>query len=425
MNHGFANHVAPGSNTGVLIPENGGTLPQAPQNEEGGRGELPPAGILDRDIIARWRRMEHRHDQARRFDGHAADLLDWGIDTVHYHIAVDHPTLLSMIGRCRAWVDSGARPDVIEGGINGYSYTILREDGLRIYISSGKNLLMGLWVVGGAGWCLQYEANDLEYQIADAIMNTWDLEPHVLNLKLRRVDLRFDFRGDLLQPYAELGHMICKARTFRKMHDEKIPCESYGTVARWTGVTAGKDDIRARFYDKIAELEQGEKGLLPRWREVWNYSGDSVWRLEYQLRGDFLPEFKVERLGQLVAILGDVRDKLLQWLRFAEQQARKDVDRPLLPWWEAIQETLLALDLAVVGARREVQPRKPDVDALRAQMLGLFASWMAASHFLNGAADWDWMDGVSDFYLEVEKERANLEVKYRDKKSQYRLSAYQ
>ena len=74
--------------------------------------------------------------------------------------------------------------------------------------------------------------------------------------------------------------------------------------------------------------------------------------------------------------LGDVLDQLLQWLRVCEVQARKDQDRPLLPWWAAMTASIQALDLSRVGSVREVLPRRADLDHLRSMLLGVYASFI-------------------------------------------------
>ncbi len=357
-----------------------------------------------------------------------ARLLLWGIDTVHYHISLDEKLLLECASACEEWIEDGHEWCFRGGmaGAQGYSYCVQFESGLRVAVPSPNGLHMGLWIVGGAGWCLHQEASWFEFEIVSSISSRFAIDPESVRagLRVRRFDLYFDFAGDDLDPYANLDNIICYARKHRQLHGDTgpisvIPGTVYGSITRFTGVTAGKSDLRARLYDKVVEAE---RGTLDRWRKVWNYQGDTVWRLEYQVRGDFLKDWQIDTMKDVVVKLGDLVPYLLRWMRFAEVQSRKDVDRTLLPWWASIVATIEQLDLSSIGVRRVVPPRLPDEDGLKAQTLGLISSLWAA-HAFTRSLDWDYGQALS-FLLDVlDEESVTLKQRFHEKITTYRLHA--
>jgi hypothetical protein len=157
----------------------------------------------------------------------------------------------------------------------------------------------------------------------------------------------------------------------------------YYDGGQFVGLSVGKGDIRFRLYDKLSEAAAA--GTLARWRDVWGYNGsDPIWRFEYQLRGDFLRQFGIETLPGFMSVLGDIFDYLFSWLRFASTSSRHDVDRPLLPWWRDFMGLVFNCGFSRLGAGRDILPKFPDIEGLSAQLVGIAASYAAASAFVNG-----------------------------------------
>jgi hypothetical protein len=273
---------------------------------------------------------------------------------------------------------------------------------------------------------LQYEAADFEWQIVSRLSELFRLSYEHLNLRLRRVDPRVDFAGEGLDPYCNLDNLICSARKLRQVYgefDDQDPCQvadpiedavdpacCYGSKVRFTGITAGKSDIRARVYDKVSEADPG---TLERWRKVWgDYEGETVWRWEYQLRGDFLKEFGANSMREFLGCLGDIFDYLLRWLRVAEVQARKDRDRSLVPWWAALVDSIKSLDLSRCGVSRSIIKRVANEEVLRRQLIGGFASWAARRALNSGATEFDYADHLNALIVAIDTELHKVEEKF-------------
>lgn len=372
-------------------------------------------------VVERWRSRENVTAQMDRY-GQFAHVLSWGIDTVHYQVALDPESMREVLAACDAWIESG-RSDIRRGAINHYAFTVTAYDGLVICVPSERGAMadMGLWIVGGAAWCLQYEAVDFEWQIISRISELFRITFEHLNLRLRRVDPRVDFAGEGLDPFCNLENLVCNARKRRQIFgvaedaspdagEEDDPISVYGSISRFTGITAGKSDVVCRVYDKVTEAD---KGTIERWRDVWGgYDGETVWRWEYQLRGDFLKEWDATTMRDFLGKLGDLFDYLLRWLRVAEVQARKDKDRPLVSWWAAITESIQALDLLRCGARRTVLRRVADEDFLKRQAVGIVTSWAARRAYNSGSTDFNFGQIVYEFSLILDEERKRMEEKF-------------
>ena len=239
------------------------------------------------DVTERWRGRELLQAQSAELGQYAA-VLSVGIDTLHFQLAVDFPTLRNIVKRVDAWADDPPRVNVRRGSVNRYAYTVL-ADGLSISVPSmrGVDAGQGLWIIAGAAWCLRFPLSDYSYQIGRTLIDTFDLDAEHYQLKVRRFDPRVDFAGDGLDPYCDLSNVVCHARKRRQVHGELVDdaelfaddaedvdpdsdfapvnVGAYGSVTRFTGITAGKSSIFTRVYDKVVE---SERGALDRWRDV-------------------------------------------------------------------------------------------------------------------------------------------------------------
>ncbi len=118
----------------------------------------------------------------------------------------------------------------------------------------------------------------------------------------------------------------------------------------------GQDQVVLRLYDKVAEIHQnsGKEFLYELWQQ-----NDSVWRVEFQVRGERLKEGGIRTLNDLVSLQND----LLRQLASAHTTLRRptgDTNRarwPLHPLWTAVQADINTLPQT--GLVRHIDPKAP------------------------------------------------------------------
>ncbi|MDE2217763.1 MAG: hypothetical protein KGJ87_11510 [Planctomycetota bacterium] len=136
---------------------------------------------------------------------------------------------------------------------------------------------------------------------------------------------------------------------------------------RLTGWSIGQGgEISARLYDKTLEIEKSHKYYL---KEIWaNQSWDKeqgVWRLEFQLRREFLGQMSLKTYSDLLSKGNDIwRYCTCDWLKIAidndtQNRTRWEID----PLWKAIQGVRF-LDGTYTGITREVNKTRIPSDKI-------------------------------------------------------------
>jgi len=167
-----------------------------------------------------------------------------------------------------------------------------------------------------------------------------------------RADLAFDFFLALLDfdkdSFVSLADTDNQYRKYRKTQTFNI----------------GGDDILLRVYNKVAEIK-GKSGKV--WfYELWGRETD-VWRVEWQLRKDFLRSFKIRTLDDLYKYKGD----MLQYLCTKQTTLRipsNDSNRSrwsLHPLWIELQNHIQSLEQ--FGASRNFD-REAVLEAIKVRM---------------------------------------------------------
>lgn len=205
---------------------------------------------------------------------------------------------------------------------------------------------------------------------------------------VQRVDLCCDWIGGEFRPNDET-HMVGRAHkveliqfTAPSMHTE-VPLTWHKDRGRFSGWTIGKGRLMCRIYNKVFEIQKSRK----RWFwDVWGVPEEerrdtSVWRVEYQLRRDFLRQDrwnasavpKVDTVEDLILHTATLWDYLSsRWLSFRSggQQVQR---RPLAPGWRLIHDEANDKwgDADSIPEKRNFVP---DIDHLLNMMHGLLSS---------------------------------------------------
>ena len=188
--------------------------------------------------------------------------------------------------------------------------------------------------------------------------------------RISRIDLYADFGTAF--PLADFpgSHWVKRSKK-RSIHEE---CDEV------TGISFGSgNEVSARLYDKTRELlKSGKDYLKPLWAsEGWD--GDQVWRMEFQIRREGLPDPMKGDAGEALALCGNLWWYLCSdWLRLAVPSESDDTRSrwPTHPLWDDLAR-LWDIDPEAPPLTRVEKTRAPSDDYLfRAGISGL-TSFMA------------------------------------------------
>ncbi len=148
---------------------------------------------------------------------------------------------------------------------------------------------------------------------------------------LSRIDLFVDFMTDLDLTALPGSHWVKRCRK-RDIHEDRDYV---------TGMTFGAgNEVSARLYDKTREiLKSGKDYLKPLWAAHGWEEGQTVWRMEFQVRREGLPDDMKGPALDSVPLLGLLwRYLTTEWLRLAIPSASDDTRTrwPVHPLWGAL-----------------------------------------------------------------------------------------
>ena len=186
-----------------------------------------------------------------------------------------------------------------------------------------------------------------------------------------RIDLAVDFRSPCVMDSWHRTAWVTRA----------VEIHSYAKDQQFTGWTVGMGGVvAARLYDKTKEIRHsGKAWAQDLWLPAGWQPGQQVWRLEFELKRDYLKERSLSSLDSVLANLNGLwRYATTEWLRLTEPNAL-DATRarwPTHPLWTA----LAAVDWDTSGGvllKRFTNARMPDEKRLYSTVFSSLASYMA------------------------------------------------
>jgi hypothetical protein len=150
-------------------------------------------------------------------------------------------------------------------------------------------------------------------------------------IQISRVDLCADYRipGGITLDFLE-RHRVSRANetTFHLRHN----------ILETYYVGSPSAPVRLRVYDKGKEIQS--KGKKFWFTDIWKVDDiTDVWRVEFQMRRQFLRQFQINTLEDLWQKIGGVWSYLTtEWISFRHPDNDRTARRTVLPWWEHIQQ---------------------------------------------------------------------------------------
>jgi hypothetical protein len=183
---------------------------------------------------------------------------------------------------------------------------------------------------------------------------------------MSRIDLYVDFLTDLDPTAFPGGHWVKRCRK-RDIHEDRDFI---------TGITFGAgNEVSARLYDKTVEiLKSGKDYLKPLWRAQGWEEGQTVWRMEFQVRREGLPEGLKIPASEAAPLLGGLWGYLTtEWLRLCVPSASDETKSrwPVHPFWDRLAQVWETLPEAAPLVRAEKTRAPADVAIFKAGLWGL------------------------------------------------------
>ncbi len=172
---------------------------------------------------------------------------------------------------------------------------------------------------------------------------------------LSRVDVFVDFVTDANFEAIGKGAWVTRANNIH----------SYWSGNTFTGWSIGQGGVvSARLYDKTEEIVKSGKDYF---KDIWTKGGwkdgQRVWRLEQQLRREFLGQMSIKSFADFVEASNDVWKYCTQdWLKLSTGKGSKDRDKFKPHWvWKKIQEVKFGSG-SYTGIMRHVDKSRPPKD---------------------------------------------------------------
>lgn len=202
---------------------------------------------------------------------------------------------------------------------------------------------------------------------------------------LSRIDLFVDFTTCLDLTGLPGSHWVKRCKK-RDIHEDSDYI---------TGMTFGAgNEVSARLYDKTVEIRKSGKDYLkPLWAAQGWEEGQTVWRMEFQVRREGLPENLKIPASDTEPLLGGLwRYLTTDWLRLSIPSAT-DTTRsrwPVHPLWEALASVWDVLPEAEPTVRAEKSRAPSDKAIFKAGLWGL-------SSFMGREGIHDLGEGLGEF----------------------------
>lgn len=205
---------------------------------------------------------------------------------------------------------------------------------------------------------------------------------------VREIESESISRADFFVDFgADINFELVKKREWVTRADD---IDSHWRGKYFTGWSIGPGGvIYARIYDKTIEImKSGKEYFKDIWaRQNWT-EGETVWRLEYQLKRDFLNQMSINSISDLMSMSNDVWKYCTHdWLRLAvespseENRSRWNTN----PVWQFIQQVTFG-DGTYTGILRHVdKSRVPSDKTLYLNGLGYLTAFAAREGYADVA----------------------------------------
>jgi len=306
------------------------------------------------------------------------DSLEIGLEVEDYleeakdilSVLADKQEAAKLKGVEQEWKIGNLIFKVHPGGIPFYKYRLTCKDFFLFFsLKRTRNLSpVKVKFLSGFLWSFGVEAalsNFLEWFNHELLQ--------VKENKISRIDIATDFDTLTFEP-DDIAHFVSRAKEFVRHWADS----DYHTGNRFSGITIGKGKpLLARIYNKSMEIKKNPAKLY--FETIWSENGwdtkTEVWRLEFQLRREFLKEVGVSSLEDYLNKEYEIWAYLTgKWLSFRIPHGESVSRWPERKEWKQIREKGIPANIS--PAVREVV-MTADVERLLDQCSGVALSLAA------------------------------------------------
>lgn len=258
--------------------------------------------------------------------------------------------------------------EVKDKGTSMFAY-ILVDNAFRIQLSRPNKAVPMAYIKISSEYLTYRTPEQAEKHLKD-ILNELGILQSSANVS--RIDLYVDF----------VSHQDMEAWTREAWVTRAGSVNAYAIDRRFTGWAVGMGGvIAARLYDKLFEITKSNKGyLIPLWEMAGRLEGESVWRLEFEFKRDFLKQKGIIPLSEVLVYLNGLWSyATTEWLKLTipnkddETRARW----PIHKLWQQLANLDWETNSSPLKSRFSNQ-RIPNDEATLDRGFSAFTTWMAA-----------------------------------------------
>ncbi|WP_321276241.1 hypothetical protein [Thiomicrorhabdus indica] len=300
---------------------------------------------------------------------------------------------------------------VMPKGAGKFSF-VLRDNWFNIQVSSGKSSSVPLAYIQISSELLTFmELNEIMMHLDQIISRLGTIRGHP---SVSRLDLCMDFEcySKFNVEAIEINQWRTRAKQIDRFHQHKRP----------SGWRIGKGQVMGRLYNKSLEIQKSKKDyLLPLWdASGWSGVAD-VWRMEFQMKREFLANVGLKRPDQIAELSPAIwKYATSNWLQMVTPTEDSNESRwPVTEAWQEIAQACTNVECQMV--RPVVKKRLPNDQYLFVNGLAAISSFMAREGITDlGEALGEFLHEAERFHLSKDQTMENyLQMKAKEKTLRY------
>lgn len=259
----------------------------------------------------------------------------------------------------------GHKFQVMPKGAGRFSF-VLKDNWFTIQVSSGKSFSMPLAYIQISSELLTFTPLDEVLKHLDEVI--YKLGKVKGNPAVSRLDLCMDFVPRFDIESIDIQQWRTRATQIDRFHQHKRP----------SGWRIGKGLVMGRLYNKTLEIQKSKKEYL---KPLWNAQGwdgvSDVWRMEFQMKREFLVNVGLKRPDQITELSPALwKYATTKWLQLVTPTADTNEARwPVTEAWQEISQACTNTECQAV--KPVVKQRVPDDNYLFVNGLAAISSFMA------------------------------------------------
>lgn len=295
--------------------------------------------------------------------------------------------------------------ELLPNGTRGYAY-ILHNQGYQVKVAQYKSKIQSFMPI-------QIRISS-EYLWSMGLEKAWEKINNWIVLTFGRIKEHKISRVDLCMHTSDIDYVTNYENSYKgkfkkdsasvlNYTHKKINCITFGT-------RKGKN-IYCRIYNKTLEIKETKSKSW--FIEIWKKSNldiNKVWNLEFELKSEFLREFKIKTVKDLENCLKDIWEYCTKEWLVKIDRTNKRVERcPINEKWLEVQKAYK--DFKSVGLIKREKQLEMEADSLIPNIIGNITSYSARKNITNMESAFQDLYCMSKRYLKISNTSFEEETK--------------